>query len=872
MRNFLFAGFMFLFSISTFGQTLPKRIYKTERTVTVPIINGELDDEAWMQGEWEGNFIQFEPYNGVAPSQPTEFKVRFDDLHLYIAIKAYDSAPDSITNRMSRRDNGDGDMVYIIFDSYHDLRTGFAFGVSSAGARFDMIFSNDGQNEDPSWDPIWQAKAKIFDWGWAAEMKIPFTQLRFQKNSSDVWGFEVARQIYRHNEMSLWQIFSQNAPGMIHNIGELDGLKEIEPRKQLDIMPYTVGSYNTYESEDGNPFSTGKDFKGFGGLDGKLGVTNNLTMDFTVLPDFGQVEADPSEVNLTAFETYFREKRPFFIEGKNITSFNVGMGDGDVGNDNLFYSRRIGRRPHYDPDLEDNQFAKVPTYTNIIAATKLTGKTENGLSIGILESVTAEEKAEIDTDGQRSFETVEPLTNYSIVRLQKDINEGNTMIGGMATSTIRKLDGTNLDFLHKDASTAGIDFTQFFKEKNYTFSSSVFYSNVRGSAEAISETQQSSVHYFQRPDLNYVDFDTSRTQLSGLGGKIEAGKIGGNWNWLYLNTWKSPSVDINDVGFIQQADQILNVLWTGYNFNEPFGIFRSMHINTDVFLATDFGANLNGVGYEANFRANFKNMWSVGFGGSGQTRQVSKTLLRGGPSIKLQNSIGFFTHFSSDERKAFSLSGFTRQSSTEEKSSRREFYNLDFTVRPSNTLTINIEPEISKNFTELQYVDTYEFDPDTRYIFASLDQKVLSISLRVDYIITPDLTIQYWGQPFVAAGRYKDFKMITNPKADDYKDRFYEFSEGTEIIPGEDIYTVNDGIYSYEIENPNFSYDEFLSNLVVRWEFRPGSTAYIVWSQSRDYSESTGVFDVWDNMDNLFTANKPNNTFLIKFSYRFGLR
>lgn len=871
MKKVLFAGFLVLFSYSTFGQKLPKRKYKTERTETVPIINGELDDEAWIPGEWEGNFIQFEPYNGVAPSQPTEFKVRFDDLHFYIAIKAYDSSPDSITNRMSRRDNGDGDMVFVIFDSYHDLRTGFTFGVSSAGVRFDMIFANDGSSEDPSWDPIWQAKAKIHDWGWAAEMKIPLTQLRFQKNSSGVWGFEVARQIYRHNEMSMWQIFPQNAPGMIHNIGELDGLQEIEPRKQFDLMPYVVGSYNSYEAEEGNPFATGKDFRPQGGLDGKIGVTNNLTLDFTVLPDFGQVEADPSEVNLTAFESYFEEKRPFFIEGNNITSFNVGLGDGDIGNDNLFYSRRIGRRPHHYPDLDDNQYAKVPSYTDIIGAAKLTGKTENGLSIGIIETVTAEETAEIDINGQRSFETVEPLTNYSILRVQKDFNEGNTMIGGMATSTIRKLEGTNLDFLHKDATTAGLDFAQYFKEKNYMVATSLYYSNVRGSSEAISETQQSSVHYFQRPDADYFDYDTTRTSLSGLGGKFEAGKIGGNWNWLFMNTWKSPSVNINDVGFIQQTDQIINVLWTGYSFDEPFSIFRSINMNTNVFLATDFGANINGIGYDANFRANFINMWRFGLGFGGQMKQVSKSLLRGGPSIQIPNSSRFFSHMSSDDRKSFSVSAVTSQSYAADTSSRREFYGIEFTLRPSNTIKIDIEPEFSNRFTRLQYVNSFEFDNDTRYIFSSLDQKTLSISIRISLNITPDLTIQYWGQPFIATGKYTDFKMITDPNADKYQDRFREF-EASEISLSDDLYSINDGEYSYELDDPNFNFDEFLSNLVVRWEFMPGSTAYLVWSQSRDYSETSAEFDVWQNMDNLFDNNKPNNTFLVKFSYRFGLR
>ena len=383
------------------GQTeyLPKKVYEAYRVEVAPVINGVFDDEAWQLGSWAGDFTQLEPYADRPPSQQTEFKVAFDNMNLYIAVKALDSAPDSITNRMSRRDNGDGDMVFVVFDSYHDLRTGFVFGVSSAGVRFDMIQSNNGQTQDLTWDPIWQAKAQLHEWGWGAEMKIPFTQLRFNKNSDNAWGFEVARQIFRESELSLWHPVPRNAPGLIHAMGELDGLQEIEPRKQLDLTPYGVAALKTYEPEDGNPYATGTDFKYNVGLDGKIGVTNNLTLDFTINPDFGQVEADPSEVNLTAFETFFEEKRPFFIEGKNITSFNVGLGDGDVGNDNLFYSRRVGRRPHGYPSLNDGEFTSIPIFTRILGAAKLTGKTEKGLSVGIMEALTADTKASIDLDG-----------------------------------------------------------------------------------------------------------------------------------------------------------------------------------------------------------------------------------------------------------------------------------------------------------------------------------------------------------------------------------------------------------------------------------------------------------------------------------------
>ncbi|MCK4989990.1 MAG: carbohydrate binding family 9 domain-containing protein, partial [Bacteroidales bacterium] len=352
IRQLIISTFIIVIAATALkGQTeyLPKKVYEAYRVEVPPTINGVFDDEAWSQGTWTGGFVQHEPYEGRPPSQQTEFKLAYDDMNIYVAVKALDSAPDSITNRMSRRDNADGDMVFVVFDSYHDLRTGFIFGVSSAGVRFDMIQSNNGQNEDTTWDPIWLAKAQVHNWGWGAEMKIPFTQLRFNKNSESVWGFELARQIFRENELSLWHPIPRNAPGLIHAIGELDGLQEIEPRKQLDLTPYGVAALNTYEAEEGNPYADGSDIKFNVGLDGKIGVTNNLTLDFTINPDFGQVEADPSEVNLSAFETYFPEQRPFFIEGANITSFNVGLGDGDVGNDNLFYSRRIGRRPQGYP-------------------------------------------------------------------------------------------------------------------------------------------------------------------------------------------------------------------------------------------------------------------------------------------------------------------------------------------------------------------------------------------------------------------------------------------------------------------------------------------------------------------------------------------
>jgi hypothetical protein len=858
------------------GQTeyLPKKIYKACRIDQAPVIDGVFDDSIWMEGDWAGDFTQLEPYADRPPSQQTEFKVAFDDMNLYIAVRALDTSPDSITSRMSRRDNGDGDMVFVMFDSYHDFRTGFLFGVSSAGVRFDVINTNNGESEDPTWDPIWQAKARIQEWGWGAEMKIPFTQLRFNKNSKDVWGFEVARQVFRENELSLWHPIPRNAPGLVHALGELDGLQEIEPRKQFDLTPYGVASLKSYEPEEGNPYATGSDPKFNIGLDGKIGVTNNLTLDFTINPDFGQVEADPSEVNLTAFETFFEEKRPFFIEGNNITSFNVGLGDGDVGNDNLFYSRRIGRRPQGYPSLEDGEYTSIPISTRILGAAKLTGKTEKGLSVGILEALTADTRATIDNAGVERKETVEPLTNFSLARVQKDFNNGNAIIGGAVTSTIRRLDGTNMEYLHQNATSAGLDFTQYLKDRNYMLKAAVYMSNVQGSAEAISETQLSSARYFQRPDADYVEFDPNRTSLSGTGGKLEFGKIGGKWNFLFMNVIKSPGLELNDMGYMQQADQLLSVLWTGYNFTDPFSIFRRLNLNNDVFMIFNFGGEMGGVGYEYNVNANFKNLWNGGVGGGFNFLQVSDRMLRGGPSIDLPNNIRFNYRLMSDDTKKISAGFFGNNNWGAEQYYRRGSYTLSMTIRPLNTLSITLNPSYSINNQELQYVAQQEMNGQARYIFGTIDQKVLSMSLRINYNITPDLTIQYWGQPFTASGAYEEFKMITDPKAAAFADRYHVYTTD-QISLADNTYEIDedgDMNVDYRFDNPDFTVNEWLSNLVIRWEFMPGSTAYLVWSQTRNYYIQNGEFGIWDNMDNLFTVDKPTNTFLVKFSYRFGLR
>ena len=867
-----------LFFISVIlGQATDKKKYQATRISVAPVINGILDDEAWSAGKWVDDFIQNEPYNGANATQKTEFKILFDDNNLYVAIKAFDTDPDSIVNRLTRRDETDGDLVGILLDSFHDLRTAFLFGVSSAGVKYDHVFTNDGQNEDASWDPNWWVKTSVNKEGWVAEMKIPFSQVRFDKTSGGLWGLEVARILYRRNETDFWQHIPKDAPGLVHLFGELSGLDQIKPRKIFDITPYSVAKVRTFKKEPDNPFlKDGRKLGGNAGVDAKIGITNNMTMDLTINPDFGQVEADPSEVNLTAYETFFSEKRPFFIEGNNITNFNLGVGNGDNGNDNLFYSRRIGRRPQGDVNLKEGWYADIPTYSTILGAAKITGKTKKGLSVGFVEAVTDNEKAVIDTVGGRMLQTVEPLTNYFVGRVQKDFHDGKTIVGGMFTGTNRHLDDNLATTMHKSAYAGGMDFTQYFKDKTWMFNINAALSQVTGSKEVIANTQKSSARYYQRPDNNYVTFDPDRTSLVGSGGRMEVQKLNGHLNMMGCVTWKTPGFEINDLGYMRQADQVLSVLWAGYSVWDPKWIYRSFNINGDLYLVNDFGGDITGRGFEWNGSIGFKNYWSAWTGGNLNGSYISTGILRGGPSMKLPGSASTRFGLSTDSRKKMVFEVYGNVSKSFMKNSKSLYTEVSMTYKPTNSLSLTLSPNFSKSYSNLQYVTNLQYNGSDRYIFAGIDRKTISASIRVDLNMSPDLTLQYWGQPFVATGNYSGYKYITEPKADNYNDRFRVYAL-SQIQPEGDHYNIDensDGTIDYTFDNNNFNFREFLSNLVLRWEYNPGSTLFLVWSQSRNFSNDSGRMDFFNDLGGLFNKNNdiPDNVFLIKFSYRFGLK
>jgi hypothetical protein len=870
---------MFLLAASVWAASrpeTPKRIYTTQRVIPhPPTIDGVLDDPAWQGADWQGDFIQREPYEGKPPSQQTEFKILYDDKHLYVAIRAHDTDPDRIERRLSRRDTIEGDSVGIDIDSYFDKRTSFGFVVNAAGVKRDLVLSNDGDDADMNWDPIWLVKTSRDENGWNAEMRIPLSQLRFAGSDSLTWGLQVHRNLFRRAEHSLWQFIPRDSSGWVHQFGELHGLDGIKPSRQVEILPYTVGRYQAFQPAEGNPFTSGRDGDLQAGLDGKIGVTSDLTMNFTVNPDFGQVEADPSVVNLTAYETYYEEKRPFFIEGRNILSFPLMIGDGDLSGDNLFYTRRIGSRPSRSIYPGSGEFVSMPENTSIIGAFKLTGKTRNGISIGLIDSLTAREYARLSSGGPVTEKQVEPLTNYFGLRLQKDYNQGRTFVGAMATATHRDLSESSLSFLHQAAYSGGIDFSHTWKNRTYHLVARAVFSHVQGSEEALLRTQTSSLRYYQRPDITHVTLDPTRRSLSGHGGTAYAAKFGqGHLSYMAGMTWRSPGLELNDMGYQRQADNILQWLWAAYRIWEPFFIFREVNVQANQWRGWDFSGTNTVDGGNLNLNTQLKNYWSLGAGLNLQIESLSPSALRGGPMLRYPGGWNLWYSVGTDMRQKARVTLMGSQFWGDHDNARQQNYSISVSYRPNNALDLSLSPSYSLSTRNLQYVQAVPFDPEKRYIMGRIHQETLAVTLRLNFSLTPDLSVQFYGQPFVSAGDYTHFKRITEPRADAYGDRFHTFGDDEIMyLPDSNLYAVDetgDGRTDYMFGNPNFNFREFRSNLVVRWEYFPGSALYLVWSQGRTGFGYSGDFTYQEDIRQLFDL-PPHNVFLIKFSYCFKL-
>lgn len=860
--------------------TINKRTYITQHigALPAPTIDAEINEAAWDLVEWSGQYTEWEPDVGTDPSEQTYMKIVYDSKNIYFAFKCMQSNMDILEKRMGRRDDFPGDWVEVNIDSYNDDRTAFSFTVSVSGVKGDEFVSNNG-NFDDSWNPIWYTKTRIGDNAWYTEFRVPLSQLRFSNDDEQVWGLQSTRRYFPNEERSVWQPIEANPTGWVSEFGTLKGLKGIKPQKQLEIQPYVVSQLDRYPAVEGSPFEDGKDSQVTAGLDAKIGVTNDLTLDLTINPDFGQVDADPGAIALDGFEIFFQERRPFFVENKNIFDFRVGGGA-----DNLFFSRRIGRQPQSftSVDSDKGEFEFLPVATRILGAAKFSGKTKEGWAIGVLESITQKTYGQIELDtredvlaqleerGTERKELVEPITNYFTARVQKDFNDRNSFIGGIFTSTNRKLE-PNVDFLHREAYSGGLDFKHNWSNRKYYVEGNVYFSHVKGSPEALLRTQNALTHLFQRTDANHVSVDSTRTSLTGNGGRIEIGRGGGgNWRYNAGAIWKSPGLELNDIGFLRQADVIRQYANVTRLFNKPTNWYRRANLSLGQSTEFDYQGNYNRFELEGEGFVNYKNNWwtEVGFGY--KPRIYSNTILRGGPRWKWNNENFFYVFSGTDRRKKFAttLGIVYSQAAEDQFSFHRYVWRVNY--QPTDRLSANFELQLQSNPNKTQYVTESAIGSEARYIMAEIENQSLTPTLRVNYSFNPNLTLQYYAQPFIFKAQYSNFNYVTTAAADKLLDRVSWYADD-EISFQDGSYLIDenkDGITDYSIGDPDFAFMQFRSNMVLRWEYIPGSEIFLVWSQGiTDFGDlDRNVFQLATN--DLFAAG-PENTFLLKATFRF---
>jgi hypothetical protein len=808
--------------------------------VTSPItIDGRLIEPVWEQAPSIHEFVQREPAEGQPPSQRTDARIAYDADALYVAVRAHDTNADRIVGMLTRRDQrSPSDWIKIVVDSYFDRRTAYEFAVNPVGVKTDRYYFNDGASDD-SWDAVWEVEITRDGEGWTAEFRIPFSQLRFNTIDGGPVGFAVIREVGRLAETATWPLLSRNANGFVSQFAEMRGLRMSGSPKKLELVPYTLGSYSLNPESD-NPLRQRRDPAGSLGLDLKYAVLPGVTLTATVNPDFGQVEADPAVVNLDAFETFFQERRPFFVEGSGTFQFNVDCNDGQCTG--LFYSRRIGRSPQGEATLDDGEYSTAPIAATILGAAKLTGRVGR-FSLGALTAVTSQEEALISGVGlERRTQAIEPLSGYGVVRARREFaNQSN--IGLMLTSTNRQLE-PSLSLLPDDAYSGGIDYDIRLSSR---FNITGFWagSRIEGSTDAIARLQRNTVHAFQRPDADHVEFDPARSVLSGHAGSLAFGKIGGEKTRFSANYgFKTPGFDINDLGFQRRADERYASHWFQIRDNEPGRFTRSFFLNFNQYASWNFAGDRLFSGGNVNMHWTWKNYYSTSFGVNVNAAPFRDRITRGGPGVRGNSTLSSWQNFGTDGRKAVSASWNSYVESDRQGTTRGNM-GPSVTWRPTTATSVSTGFRYNINNDDAQWVANEDVNGTTHYVFGRLKQRTSAFTFRVNYTLTPELSIQSYAEPFVSAGQYSDYKMLVNGRAPEYADRYRPYGSG---------------------DNADFNIRSFRTTNVLRWEYKPGSSLFVVWQQNRSGFEDVGDFDFSRDFGGVFSA-PAHNVFLVKLSY-----
>lgn len=846
-----------LFAQSALASDVPA--FVAARTAVAPRIDGTPDEDVWQLAAPITGFTQQEPDTGAPAKEQTEVRILFDDDALYVAAWLYDTGP--VTAKLARRDAFlAADWFAFYVDAHHDHRTARMFRVNPLGVQRDSLIE-ESDDEDRSWDAVWESASTITPDGWRTEMRIPYSQLRFSPLAVHEWGINFHREVARTNEYSRLVHVPRNESGFVARFAHLRGISAITPPRRLEIVPYIVArGHVDGEVDPENPLVRRFERDEDAGLDLEYGLSSNLTLSLTLNPDFGQVEADPAEVNLSQFELFFDERRPFFLEGADLFAF--------TGTD-VFYSRRIGRAPQGAPE-RPYEFARGPEESAILAAAKLSGRTAGGWSIGVMDAVTREESARVIRKGDEFQSVVEPRTNYFASRIARDFGD-DARLGAIVTSVHRE-NPQHLSYLHDDAFTAGIDGYKWFGQRDYVLRWAFVSSRVSGSPEAIARTQRSAAHNYQRPDATHIELDPSRTSLTGWAGGAYLEKTSGKWRFFMNNSASSPGFEVNDVGFRPRVDVINSATNLTFTDPEPRGRIRSRSARVTQAYRFNFAGErtLDRLFGSGDFT--FLNYWRVNYSWAHDRSVLDDRLTRGGP-LGMQPSYSHVSAgFGTDFRKPWVFRGsFTAEEGDLDWTAR--VIGLSAEWHPATNISVEFAPGWSSWRAPQQFV-TRQVDPQavstfgSRYVFSPVERREIDLGMRLDWAITRTLTVQMFLQPFVSSGDYVDFRELQRPASLDY--RIYDSSYDATT---NEITIDPDGggpSLPFSFTNPDFNVRSLRGNLVTRWEFRPGSSIYFVWAQDRGEVIDTGELNASRDLRAL--AELPeDDVVLVKFSYWFGL-
>jgi len=883
---------------TTKSQNDARPVAQAELRIGEVIVDGRLDETAWNAAKPITDLVQSTPDEGKAPSQRTEIRILYDASALYIGARMYDTAgAKGVRSALARRDqvmNGDNnltsDRIAFVFDTYRDKESRSWFELNPDGVK------GDHQNGDPSYDPVWEGASKIDSLGWTAEFRIPFSQVHFSRAHEQIWGMQIWREINRRAEQDMWAFWRSNEYGGPAYFGTLEGIKVESQPRQAEIVPYVTTRSTLKPNQPGNPYYSKNEMIYRAGGDVKVNLTSNLTLDGTVNPDFGQVEVDPAVVNLSVFETTFSEKRPFFVS--NSQFFSTGgiscFFCSNVSSLSLIYTRRIGRSPQLSGVVADqSDYMDAADATTILGAGKVTGRTGKGLTVGVLDAVTAREDATFRTGGSTVDQTqeVEPLTNYFIGRFRKDFNGGNTRIGSITTLVNRSLSNADqIARLRSNAQAAGVDLFHFWKNRSYSFNMQTALTHIGGDTAAIRRAQFASARYYQRPGrtvssdgLFSTELDPTRRSLYGYGAYARLAKETGNWLWETSQNWRSPGFEANDLGVTNRADYKWMVGNLFRQWTTPGPWYRNLYAILGAQQQYNYDGDRNDIDYHLWGQVTFKNYMNLSSFILLHPSYYDERLTRSGPTTMHYGYNMWSTDYGTDNRKRI-VGHMTLQliKPVDNSEGGRQFYAPSVTYKPSSNVLLSLAPSLDVDNTAQQYI-TVVADPTVpsgfagnRYVFGRLQQKTYSMDTRVNVTFTPNLTLEMFAQPFLASGKYTNYKEFAEVKS--LHMNLFGRDNGSTVTKnvaadGTITYTIDpDGggpANAFTFDNQDFNFRSLRGTSVLRWEYRPGSTLYFVWTQERSGSDQFGDFNFSRDRSALF-RDKPTNVFQIKGTYWIG--